>query len=155
MKKLIALLLILTMAFTLAGCVGKSAVGVWTAKVKVSDLSDGSLGPLDSLLQDLSVDLTLELRKDKTFTMTMDASEALAAKKESLISYIKLIPGLDESTLDQAIASMNQSVNGTYVEDDGKLIFRPDEVGLALNGSWSGKTLTLEAVGKQIEFARK
>jgi uncharacterized lipoprotein YehR (DUF1307 family) len=176
MKKFFALLLVVCLVFALAGCGGsKSPAGTWQAKINLAEVAGDELAELKDYLKDANVDLALEMREDKTYTLSMDGTALKPVLKDAFRAYLndmltqmgmtaedfeslsgQSIDAMIDEALEQMDTSeLNKSVNGTYTEDGGKVTLTP-ESGTVLSGTWEGDTLTLhdDDLG-DIAFTRK
>ena len=168
MKKLIALLLALSMVFALAGCGYKSVAGKWKATVDLADSARDSMGDKAEIFRGVNVVFILEMKEDQTFTLTMDYSGVAPLLKEKLRDYIAESLGLQgkakelyesayEKLLSEKVESYLQQLStpttGTYTDEEGKLTLKP-KLGIAMTGSWSGRNLSLNGTRGSIEFSR-
>lgn len=85
MKKSLALLLALCLCLSLAACGGqtKSAAGTWNGKLDLKHLVGDGFGEILDHLKSTDVKVTLVLREDKGFQLTMDGTGVAAAVKEA------------------------------------------------------------------------
>ena len=176
MKKFFALLLVLCMVFALVGCGGgKSVAGTWQSKVSLVEVAGDELAELKDYMADANVDFVLEMKADKTFTMSMDATTMMPVLKDAFRAYLDDMLGQMgftaadyeamtgqsvDAMIDETLAGMGDDLNktftGTYTEDGGKLVLNSDDGSKPIEGSWEGDTLTLhdDDIG-DIAFARK
>lgn len=169
MKKLLALMLALTMALALAGCGSKSVVGTWKTTIDLEEATREKLGDTARIFHGVSVDLLLEMREDNSFTLSMDASGAMPLLREQLRDYVAESLGLGgmslelyegaynkliDERIDEFVTQLAAPVTGTYSEAEGKLSLMPS-LGVAMTGSWEKNSLTLEYAGRQTSFSRK
>lgn len=158
--------------FTRAGFLGE-----WSGKLYLVDLIelDEEDEEMAAFMKDVSVDVTVELRADGTYSLTSDASYVLPAVKTALRAYLdqmcktnNITPEqLEQSVgmpidqyLDQIIAGMdvsemNVTAEGSYSVQNGKIVFDEEQSGM-LSGMWFGNTLILplDETGN-IVFTRK
>ena len=164
-KKLIALLLALTMIFALAACGNKpSVVGRWVADIDMVDQMveemDASVGGSKSFgeyLDSFVWELTLDLGADGTYTLKYDISRDIDSFKSSVVAYmrdmINELSGTEMSdeliaqalgmpledyaqTVVDAMTEAAVSESAKYKDDDKNLIWE--------NGEKSPYTLTAD-----------
>ena len=176
MKRIFTLVLALCLVFALAACGGsKTAAGSWQAKVNLADIAGDELGDMAGYFKDVNVDVNLEMRTDKTFTLNIDAASAAPAMKDGMRAYVEDMLGqmgltaedyeaqsgktLD-AIIDEALSEFNsgelsQTFSGTYTDEGGKLLLSADD-GSTNTGTWEEDVLTLdvETIG-QLAFTRK
>ena len=177
MKKIFALLLALSMVFALAACGGgKTCEGTWNASLNLAELAGDELGDMGELFKDINVAVNLDLNKDKSYVLSIDAASALPAIREAVKSYLTKVAEeqgisleqleelsgqtldamLDEAMQEANFEELSQTFKGTYTEEGGKLTLNPEEAGGQINtATWENDTLTMDAGGKTITFTRK
>ena len=140
----------------------------------MADIAGEELGDMGEMFKDVNIDMVLEMKENKTFTMGIDTGTALPALKEAMIAYIKQTVEAEGKTLEQYEEEKGQTVDqmtdealqdidfsdagvnsaGTYTEENGKLVLTQED-GSTIEGNWFDDTLNLVADNQQISFTRK
>ena len=167
MKKLFALLLAFCLLLSLPACGGRSktAVGTWNSKLDLKNLVGDRLDEILDYLESTDVEVTLVMKEDKTFTMTLDGNGvASAVKKAATAFFADLLDSLGitqaqyeeitgkslEATIEEAAGKIDAgilsgTVSGTYRDEKGSLILTAK--GFSAKGSYEGDLLSLNASG--------
>jgi hypothetical protein len=118
-------LLLATMALLLAGCSSSpSVVGKWKVDVSQEPADNSPGGALaKSLAEGLAKSMTLELKEDKTFAMTMifPMSGTYSVDGHNLKLHMTSVMGMDPSKMQGANQSSNQDMMATISDDGSKL----------------------------------
>jgi uncharacterized lipoprotein YehR (DUF1307 family) len=178
--KLIALVLALALVLSLTACAGKaSIVGTWKYTLDFKKLMEASgelsteggednqemVDAMVKLFDGLTMVLVLDLKEDKSFTMSTDEASLKAANeliKERLPEFLKTMFGGEENlnamlgegqTLDDLVNSYSEEFNaddmkleetkGTYTYEEGKLVLTPED--------GEATTMTVELSAKELK----
>lgn len=92
MKKLFALLLAFCLLLSLPACGGRSktAVGTWNSKLDLKNLVGDRLDEILDYLESTDVEVTLVMKEDKTFTMTLDGNGVASAVKKAATAFLPI-----------------------------------------------------------------
>ena len=160
MKKLLALLLALSLTLALAGCGSKSVAGTWRTTIYLEERAGDKRSDLARVFRGVSVELVLELREDGGFTLSTDLGDAGHELREKLRDYLSESCGPEQEAgsfdrqIDAALAQLTAPVSGDYTEAEGALTLVPSQ-GNAMSGAWSGDELCLTDWQWETVFHRK
>ena len=179
--KLIALVLALALVLSLTACAGKaSIVGTWKYTLDFKKLMEASgelsteggednqemVDAMVKLFDGLTMVLVMDLKEDKTFTMSTDEASLKAAAeqmKERIPDLLKTMFGGEEGlnamletsgqTMDEITESFSEQFNmddmkleetkGTYTYEEGKLVLTPED--------GEATTMTVELSAKELK----
>lgn len=150
------------------------AVGTWVGLADLREILVAESPDMAPYLKAVPVDLTLELKEDGSYTLSMDAAAMIPAFRDALSAYVEALceengmtvadfeatmgTGMEEF-LDQALAQLDpeelsEELTGTYTEENGRLTLDPMSEEATV-GSFNGRMVTVELDGYgTMEFTR-
>lgn len=146
--------------------------GIWTAETELEALIGKRDESLEELPEDFKVGLTLELRSDESFVMTVDADALLPALRSAMSGYFEkaakesgfTVEEYEEMTgksleeaVDEAFEKMHpeqlaEPISGSFERKDDTLILKAEN-GSEETGTLRGKELIYGTEGGEIRFS--